>query len=459
MSDTSATDVALNWEQFYRNYRQADYIPGYEIVNKLGSGVFGAVFKARKTSIGKFYAIKFLKVDDEATKTAIVRELESLRHFAQIDHPNLVSIEDKGEVDGIPYIIMNYAGEETLRRRLEQGRLPEAEAVAIFVQICEGVAALHEKSIVHFDLKPSNVFIKAGVARVGDYGLSRLTSESHKTLSMGRGTPYYMAPEMLRKKGDRRSDIYSLGVILFECLAGEVPFKGDSEWEVLKKHETEPITFPETISPRFRAIISRCMAKDPEARYGSVRELVTDLSATGSAGSPSVSPTSATPKAMGPPFLVGLGLGRRSNSNSTVDSTRTSPATTPSPVSALNDMMRAIAGVLARLRAGIRAHYRHRPGSGEPIVVEPEGVVPDHGLVGNSFHVFGRFVEVVVLGSLLPLRYLPWILSKSLGFLLILPFKILAVGVKIFVVALMFGAIFFVLRVFFSVLLGVRPFG
>jgi serine/threonine protein kinase len=436
MSDTSTTDVALNWEQFYRNYRQIDYIPGYEIVNKLGSGVFGAVFKARKTSIGKFYAIKFLKVDDEATKNAIVRELEALRYFAQIDHPNLVSIEDKGEVDGIPYIIMNYAGEETLRRRLEHGRLPEDEAVAIFTQVCEGVAALHDKSIVHFDLKPSNVFLKSGVARVGDYGLSRLTSESHKTLSMGRGTPYYMAPEMLRKKGDRRSDIYSLGVILFECLAGEVPFKGDSEWEVLKKHESEPPTFPDTISPRFRAIISRCLAKDPEQRYGSVRELVSAIQGAAPAAAVAPSTPSPAPSANGSGRVIGVEL-------------------TGVKVVGLD----IVATALARVRARIRALVRHKPGSGEPIVVEPPTPFTDHGPVGNVVHLFGRTVEVIVLGLVLPLRYLPWILSKSLGFLLMLPFRVLAVGMKLFVVALMFGVIFFVLRVVFSVLLGVRPFG
>jgi hypothetical protein len=102
---------------------------------------------------------------------------------------------------------------------------------------------------------------------------------------------------------------------------------------------------------------------------------------------------------------------------------------------------------------------KHRPGSEEPIVVEPPRPFTDHGTIGNLVHLFGRTIEVVVLASVLPLRYLPWLLSKSLGFLLMLPFRILAVGMKLFVVALVFGVIFFVLRVVFSVLLGVRPFG
>ncbi len=432
MSGTSTADVALNWERFYQNYRRPDYIPGYEIVNKLGSGVFGSVFKARKTSIGKFYAIKFLKVDDEATKNAIVRELESLRFFAQIDHPNLVSIEDKGEVDGIPFIIMGYAGEETLRRRLEEGRLPEETALAIFHQLCDGVAALHEKSIVHFDLKPSNVFLKGGIARVGDYGLSRLMSESHKTLSMGRGTPYYMAPEMLRKKGDRRSDIYSLGVILFECLVGEVPFKGDSEWEVLKKHETESLRFPDSVSPPHRAVISRSMAKDPEERYASVGDLLAEL------GTPRPTRAISEPSTRRP----------ESRPHDVV----------PDMGSAVSEILRGLAMFLARARASLKTQLKRRPGSPRAVEAEPVPEVPDHGLVGNVFHIIGRTIEVVVLAALVPLKYLPWVLGKTFAFLLMLPFRLLAIGLKLFVVLVLFGVILFFLRVLFGAVMGVTLF-
>ena len=97
----------IDWESFYRNYKKPGYIQGFEIVNKLGGGAFGLVFKARKESIGKDYAIKFLKIDDESVRDAVARELETVRFFAQIDHPNLVSIEDKGTIDGIPYLVMS----------------------------------------------------------------------------------------------------------------------------------------------------------------------------------------------------------------------------------------------------------------------------------------------------------------------------------------------------------------
>ena len=166
----------IDWESFYINYRKPGYVPGFEVINKLGGGVFGLVYKARKESIGKDYAIRFLKVDDEVVRDAVVRELETVRYFAQIDHPNLVSIEDRGEVDGIPYIVMNYAGEATLRKLLEDGKMSRDEALRIFVQVARGIQAIHDHSLVHFDIKPANIFMRGDVARVGDYGISKLVS-------------------------------------------------------------------------------------------------------------------------------------------------------------------------------------------------------------------------------------------------------------------------------------------
>jgi len=271
--------VRVDWESFYTHYRKPGYLPGFEIVNKLGGGMFGLVFKARKESIGKDYAIKFLKVDDDSVRDAVARELETVQFFAQIDHPNLVSIEDKGVIDGIPYLVMSYAGQETLQKRLQQGALARDEALRIFVQAARGVQALHEHSLVHFDLKPANIFLKGDVARVGDYGLSKLVSESRNSLSFGRGTPYYMAPEMLQRRGDARSDIYSLGIILYECLYGDVPFRGDSEWEVLRKHEVATPEFPPHSLPGDREIVLRCLRKQAADRFTSVAELLRALQA------------------------------------------------------------------------------------------------------------------------------------------------------------------------------------
>jgi len=293
---TPAPNAKVDWEAFYRDYRKPGYLPGFEIVGKLGGGVFGLVFKARKESIGKDYAVKFLKVDDVSVRDAVLREIENVSLFAQVDHPNLVSIEDRGVVDGIPYVVMNYAGQETLQGRLRAGRLPRDEALRWFEQVARGVAALHDHGLVHFDVKPANVFLKGEVARVGDYGLSKLVSESRNTLSFSRGTPYYMAPELLQRRGDARSDVYSLGILLYECLYGAVPFRGDSEWEVLKQHETAAPTFPAEARSDDVAVLRRCLQKKPEARFSTAGELLAALAAPAvpvAIGAPAVAPTAA----------------------------------------------------------------------------------------------------------------------------------------------------------------------
>jgi tRNA A-37 threonylcarbamoyl transferase component Bud32 len=264
-------------------------VSGFEITSKLGGGMSGLVFRARKQSIGKDYAIKFLQVDDSEVRRAVLAELEQVQYFAQIDHPNLVSIEDRGEVDGIPFLVMSFAGTETLRDRMPAGgKLPgpaeRDELLRWFLQCCRGLGALHERSLVHFDIKPANVFLKGAVARLGDYGLSKLITHSRGSLSMGRGTPYYMAPEMLQRRGDHRSDIYSLGVMLYEMLCGKVPFTGDSEWEVLKQHEQKAPDLPSHLSALERAVLQRCLQKDPAARYQSVLDVIAAFGAKAGVG-------------------------------------------------------------------------------------------------------------------------------------------------------------------------------
>ena len=302
-SHSAAPDRGADWEAFYRDYRKPGYVPGFEITSKLGGGMFGLVFRARKQSIGKDYAIKFLQVDDTEVRRAVLAELEQVKLFAQIDHPNLVSIEDRGEVDGIPYLVMSFAGTETLRDKLSTNGEPPApeqrdELVRFFLQCCRGLSALHERSLVHFDIKPANVFLKGSVARLGDYGLSKLVTHSRGSLSMGRGTPYYMAPEMLQRRGDARSDVYSLGVMLYEILCGKVPFTGDSEWEVLRQHETKPPELPGHLSPLERAVLQRCLQKDPAARYQSVHDLIAAL------GGAATAPLPAAPRREPPPLPV-----------------------------------------------------------------------------------------------------------------------------------------------------------
>ena len=274
----------MNWEEFYNSFREPDFVPGYEIQNRLGGGAFGEVYKARKHSIGKAYAIKFLKVDDSGQKDAVRRELEQVRHFAAIDHPNLVTIEDLGVVLDVPYLVMGYAGEETLARRLRRRDLERHDALSFFAQACRGVLALHDRRLVHFDLKPANIFLHGDVARVGDYGLSKLMTDGRLTLSFGRGTPHYMAPEMLRGRADHRADIYSLGVILYESIAGEVPYDAESSSGLVIREEDTPPEFPEEFPTNLKEVVEKALRLDPEDRYATVAELLEALGQTARRG-------------------------------------------------------------------------------------------------------------------------------------------------------------------------------
>lgn len=392
-------DRPINWEAFYRSYRKPGYVPGFEIINKLGGGVFGMVFKARKESIGKDYAIKFLKVDDEVVRDAVLRELKTVDFFAQIDHPNLVSIEDRSEVDGIPYIVMSFAGDATLRKRLDSGPLERGEALRIFIQAARGVQALHERSLVHFDLKPANIFLKGDIARVGDYGLSKLVTESRNSLSFGRGTPYYMAPEMLQRRGDHRSDIYSLGVVLYECLTGDVPFRGDSEWEVLRKHEREPVQVPPTVAAPERHVIERCLAKSADDRFQSVEQVLRELQAPASLGESMVIP---------PPS------GSR-----------------PAPPRAATIGAASAGGAVATAAAAMRDHRARNGHSpyGMPWRKSNEAVAG--GLVGGLVHLVFRVFELAIFVILVPVRAVSLGLGQGLFFLLQLPFRLLGMTMRL----------------------------
>src|SRR5262245_58058046 len=270
----------IDWESFYGSFRKPDFIPGYEVQNHRGGGAFGEVYQARKSAIGKVYAIKYLHIDDSVQRDAVERELEQVRLFAAIDHPNLVTIEDMGVVLGVPYLIMGYAGEDTLARRLKRTYLDRGCALRYFVQISRGVLALHDRRLAHFDLKPSNVFLNGDVARVGDYGLAKLLTEGRQTLSFGRGTPFYMAPEMLRNRADHRADIYSLGVMLYESLCFQVPFGADAGGAFVLREEDRPPEFPSAFPAPIRPVVERCLRLDPGQRYDSVHELLAALGQT-----------------------------------------------------------------------------------------------------------------------------------------------------------------------------------
>jgi serine/threonine protein kinase len=332
--ETGPIEQSMDWEAFYNNFRKSDFVPGYEIQNRLGGGAFGDVYKARKMSIGKAYAIKFLKIDDDGQRAAVQRELNQVRHFAAIDHPNLVTIEDMGTAMGVPYLIMGYAGEDTLARRLREGTLGEDEAVDLFAQACRGVVALHDRRLVHFDLKPSNIFLKGNVARIGDYGLSKLMVDGRSTLSFGRGTPQYMAPEMIRSRADHRADLYSLGVILFETLTRSLPYPPEEAGGLVLREEDHPPKFPDGFPASLTEPVTRALRLRPEDRFATVEEFLT-----------AIGQTSRPPDSLGP---VAVPVAR-----ATSDEPKT-----PTSSSVVRDVARGTAGMVKGIVEGFK------PGSG-----------------------------------------------------------------------------------------------
>jgi hypothetical protein len=247
-------------------------LDGYTIQQGLGRGGFGEVYLAVSDG-GKQIALKLVQRNLEV-------ELRGVGQCLNLKHPNLVSVYDvKQAANGDSWVVMELVQGDTLDRviaRQPQG-LPPEEALAWLRGICEGVGYLHNQGIVHRDLKPGNTFIENGLVKIGDYGLSKFISASRRSgQTTSIGTVHYMAPEVLKGRYGKEVDLYAIGVVLYEMLAGRVPFTGQTPGEILMKHLTEtPDLTPLPLA--FRPVVARLLDKDPYRRYSSVQALVTDL--------------------------------------------------------------------------------------------------------------------------------------------------------------------------------------
>jgi serine/threonine protein kinase len=275
----------------------------YEIEGELGRGGMGEVYRALDTRLGREVAIKILPTAFAADPESLRRFEKETRAVASLSHPNVVTLLDVGEQDGVRYAVAELVAGETLRSRLAAGPLRPKEAAEIAAQVAEGLAAAHEKGIVHRDIKPENVVIApSGHARVLDFGLAKRNEPSlgramddEATASalatepgMIAGTVGYMSPEQVRGEPvDGRSDVFSLGVVLWEMLTGRRPFRGESRIETLNailKEEPPPEPALAALTPEIENILRRCLEKRRENRYHSAADLAHDLkSAAGSA--------------------------------------------------------------------------------------------------------------------------------------------------------------------------------
>jgi TolB-like protein/Tfp pilus assembly protein PilF len=257
----------------------------YEILERLGEGGMGVVYKARDLDLERFAALKFLPAHSLDRDDALERFRKEARAASSLDHPNVATIYeiDRTE-DGTAFIAMACYEGETLDQRLERGRTNHLEAAEITAQAAAGLARAHANGIVHRDVKPANLLVtNEGVVKVLDFGLARVASETRLTKTGTTvGTVHYMSPEQaLGKEADERSDVFSLGVVLYQLLSGRLPFRGEQQVAVLyaianEKHEPVVKAAP-GVSRDLAAIVERALEKDPDARWPTMDALRAEL--------------------------------------------------------------------------------------------------------------------------------------------------------------------------------------
>jgi len=259
----------------------------YDIVAELGRGGMGVVYKGHETSLNRYVAIKVLAdalAHDESVKERFLREARSM---ASLNDPHIIQIYFIGEDDGQTYFVMEFVDGESLGSVLKrEGKLTPEQSAKIIHQTAQGLATAHDKGVIHRDIKPGNLMLTSrGMVKIADFGIALSTQDfSKKLTSTGEfvGTPGYLSPEVCQGKPvDQRSDIFSLGIVLFECLAGRMPFTDESPLglmlEVVKAQIPDVCSLNKDVDAELSRILTKMVAKEPADRYQSCQELVADL--------------------------------------------------------------------------------------------------------------------------------------------------------------------------------------
>ncbi len=255
----------------------------YRIVEQLGSGGMATVFKAYHASLDRYVAIKVLHPAFRQDPNFLSRFQREARIVAKLQHPAIVPVYDFNEYNGQPYLVMRFIEGETLKARLSRGDLPLPEVVRVLHPVCDALQYAHGQGVLHRDVKPSNILLTPdGGVFLADFGLARIAQAGESTLSQDAlvGTPQYISPEQARGDSDLdvRTDIYSLGVVLYELLIGRVPYQADTPYAVIHDHIYAPLPLPRAIKSGFpetlERVLLKALAKERDDRYASVAELL-----------------------------------------------------------------------------------------------------------------------------------------------------------------------------------------
>jgi serine/threonine protein kinase len=262
----------------------------FRVVEQIGAGGMATVFKAYQPNLDRYVAIKVLPAYHARDPIFVKRFEQEARSVAKLAHPNIVQIHDFGEQDNVTYIVMEYVDGGTLKERLRRP-LVVPEAIDFMIQAAEGLDCAHRNGIVHRDVKPANMLLrKDGHLLLNDFGIAKILEGTTNLTRVGTGigTPQYMSPEQgTGQPVDRRSDIYSLGIVLFHCLTGHVPFKADNPLSVTVKHLNEPLPLDHlravNVPYPVEQVVAKMTAKAPQDRFQSTDELVEALTSALSA--------------------------------------------------------------------------------------------------------------------------------------------------------------------------------
>lgn len=259
----------------------------YQIIEPLGEGGMATVYKAFDPTLERFVAIKIIRAVNQIDSDFLIRFQREARALAKLDHPYILKVLDYGEENGLPYLVMPYVAHGTLKQ-YTRTRLPFKKAIEILIPVAEALSYAHKRKIIHRDIKPANIlFGESGEPILSDFGIAKMLDSGEQTqltgTGLGIGTPAYMAPEQWNGVADERTDIYALGIVLYELITGRCPFQADTPAAILIKQVQDPLPRPKTFTPDIpeyaEALLFKALAKDPTLRFQTMQDFIQAMNA------------------------------------------------------------------------------------------------------------------------------------------------------------------------------------